>query len=160
MHCLYFYKVNFFKTNKTQKIVFANCKNKCWFIVQDVKNIYNKCPKKLAMMTNKKIKGKSRCADCMANKSFSHRINHKSESEIFVSQFCRSCSKYALFMALENVFYFYFKLLLDVKLLATIWMESNIAFFTKVQSGFLTWGASPLLSLVCPVISNFIADFR
>ena len=53
------------------------------------------------------------------------------------------------------------KLLLDVKLLVTIWMEPNIAIFTKVQSGFLTWGASPLLSLAYPdcVISNFITDF-
>ena len=54
-------------------------------------------------------------------------------------------------------------LLLDVKLLVTIWMESNIAFFKKAQSGFLI-GASPLLSLAYPVIdciiSNFITDFR
>ena len=46
------------------------------------------------------------------------------------------------------------KLLSDVKLLVTIWMEPNIAFFTKVQSGFLTWGASPLLSLAYPVIDK------
>ena len=30
------------------------------------------------------------------------------------------------------------KLLLDVKLIVTIWMEPNIAIFIKVQSGFLT----------------------
>ena len=51
-----------------------------------------------------------------------------------------------------------------MKLLVTIWIESNIAFFTKIQSGFLTWGASPLLFLAYPVIdciiSNFITDFR
>ena len=47
----------------------------------------NICPKKLIMMTNKEIKGKSRCADCMANKSFSDKIKHKSELEIIVSQF-------------------------------------------------------------------------
>ena len=34
-----------------------------------------------------------------------------------------------------------------MKLLVTIWMDSNIAFFTKSQSGFLTWGAPPFLSL-------------
>ena len=49
-------------------------------------------------------------------------------------------------------------------LLVTLWMESNIAFFTKVQGGFLTWGTLPLLSLAYPVIdcviSNFITYFR
>ena len=38
----------------------------------------NVCPKNLVMMTNKTPKGKSRCADCMANKLFSDRIKHKS----------------------------------------------------------------------------------
>ena len=38
-------------------------------------------------MTNKEIKGKSRCADCMANKSTFDKIKHKSELEIIVSQF-------------------------------------------------------------------------
>ena len=30
----------------------------------------NACPEKLVMITNKKIKGKSRCAGCMAIRSF------------------------------------------------------------------------------------------
>ena len=47
----------------------------------------NICPKKVIMMRNKDIKGKSRCADCMANKSFSDKIKHKSELETIVSQF-------------------------------------------------------------------------
>ena len=38
-------------------------------------------------MANKKIKRKSRCADCLANKHFSDTIKHKSELEIIVSQF-------------------------------------------------------------------------
>ena len=38
------------------------------------------------MMTNKEIKGKSKCAICIANKSFSDKIKHKSELEI-VSRF-------------------------------------------------------------------------
>ena len=42
---------------------------------------------KLIMMTNQKIKGKSRCAICMANKSFYDKIKHKSVIEIIVSQF-------------------------------------------------------------------------
>ena len=44
-------------------------------------------PKKQIKFTNKEIKGKSRCAHCMANKSFSDRIEQKSELEIIVSQF-------------------------------------------------------------------------
>ena len=51
-----------------------------------------------------------------------------------------------------------------MKLLVTIWMVSNIAFFTKVQNGFLTWGAYLSLSFAYPVIdcviSNFITDFQ
>ena len=47
----------------------------------------NICPKKLVIMTNEKLKGKSRCANCMANKSFSDRIKHKSELKMFLSQF-------------------------------------------------------------------------
>ena len=38
-------------------------------------NVY---PKKLVMMTNKVIKGTSKCADCMAIKSFSDKLKHKS----------------------------------------------------------------------------------
>ena len=40
---------------------------------------------KLVKMTNKKLTRK--CADRMANKSFFDEIKHKSELEIFVSQF-------------------------------------------------------------------------
>ena len=43
--------------------------------------------KKLIMMTNKKIKEKSRCAICMADKSFYDKIKQKSKLEIIVSQF-------------------------------------------------------------------------
>ena len=51
------------------------------------KHTDNICPKELIMMTNKEIKGKSRCADGMANKSFPDKIKHKSQLEIIVSQF-------------------------------------------------------------------------
>ena len=37
-------------------------------------------------MTNKKVKGKSRCADFMTNKSVFDKIKHKNEVEIFVSK--------------------------------------------------------------------------
>ena len=47
-------------------------------------NVY---PKNLVMMTNKVIKGTSKCADCMAIKSFSDKLKHKSQLEIFVSIF-------------------------------------------------------------------------
>ena len=43
--------------------------------------------KKLVMIINKKIKGKSRCADCMAIKSFYDKIKYRSELEIIVSRF-------------------------------------------------------------------------
>ena len=51
------------------------------------KHTNNVCTKNLFMMTNKKLKGKSRCANCMANESFSDKIKHKSELENVVSQF-------------------------------------------------------------------------
>ena len=38
------------------------------------------------MMTNIKIKGISRCADCLANKSFFDKIKDKDELEVIVSQ--------------------------------------------------------------------------
>ena len=43
--------------------------------------------KNLIRITNIKIKGKSRCADCLANKSFFDKIKDKDELEIIVSQF-------------------------------------------------------------------------
>ena len=39
------------------------------------------------MLTNKKLKVKSRCADCMAIKSFFDEIKGKDELEIIVPQF-------------------------------------------------------------------------
>ena len=42
--------------------------------------------KKIIMIT-KKIKGKSRCAESMANKLFFDKIGHKSGLEIIMSQF-------------------------------------------------------------------------
>ena len=51
------------------------------------KHTDNICPKELIIMTNKEIKGKSRRAICMADKSFSDKIKHKSELGIIVSQF-------------------------------------------------------------------------
>ena len=41
------------------------------------KHTYNTYPKKLVMMTNIKIKGISRCADCLTNKSFFDKIKDK-----------------------------------------------------------------------------------
>ena len=43
--------------------------------------------KKLVMMTNIKIKGISRCADCLAHKPFSDKIKDINELEVIVSQF-------------------------------------------------------------------------
>ena len=44
------------------------------------------CPKKLVMMTNINIKGISRCAECLAIKSFSDKITDKYELETIVYQ--------------------------------------------------------------------------
>ena len=51
------------------------------------KHNYNVCPKTLVMVTNKKIKGILKCANCLATKSFFDKIKHKRELEIIVSQF-------------------------------------------------------------------------
>ena len=48
---------------------------------------YNICPKKLIMMTNIKIKGISKSADCLAIKSFVDNIKEKDELQVVVSQF-------------------------------------------------------------------------
>ena len=45
------------------------------------------CPKKVVMMTNINIKGTSRCADCLAIKSFSDKIRDKYELETMISKF-------------------------------------------------------------------------
>ena len=50
------------------------------------KSTDNVCPKTL-IVTNKEIKGKSRCADCMPIKSFFDKVNDKSEQDNIVSQF-------------------------------------------------------------------------
>ena len=47
--------------------------------------------KETNQMTNKEIKGKSRCGICTANKLFSDKIKRKSKSEIVVSQFLIDC---------------------------------------------------------------------
>ena len=39
------------------------------------------------MITNRKLKGKSRCANCMTIKSFLDKIRSKGELEIFLAQF-------------------------------------------------------------------------
>ena len=48
---------------------------------------YNIWPKKLVMMTNIKIKGISRYADCLVNKLLFDKIKDKDELELTVSQF-------------------------------------------------------------------------
>ena len=44
------------------------------------------CPKKLVMITNISIKRTSRCAECLAIKSFFDKINDKGELETIVAQ--------------------------------------------------------------------------
>ena len=45
------------------------------------------CPKKLIMMTNIKIKGVTRCPECLAVKSFVDKIKYNDQLEVIVSQF-------------------------------------------------------------------------
>ena len=47
----------------------------------------NVCPEKLIMMTNVKIKGISRYADCLPSKMFVDKIKHKDKLRIVVTQF-------------------------------------------------------------------------
>ena len=45
------------------------------------------CPKKLIFIKNIKIKGVSRCADCLDIRSFVDKIKNKDELEVIVTQF-------------------------------------------------------------------------
>ena len=57
-------------------------------MVQTVKNILMKhVQKKLVKITNIKIKGTSRCADCLAHKSFVDKTKDKDELEVIATQF-------------------------------------------------------------------------
>ena len=47
----------------------------------------NVCPKKLIMMTNVKIKGISRCVNCLTSKTFVAKIKHNHESRVIETQF-------------------------------------------------------------------------
>ena len=78
------YCVNYvFKTNSQVKY-----KIRCWLIVQNVKSILIIfVQKNYSWWQVKKIKGKPRCADCMANKSFFDKIGDKRELEITAPQF-------------------------------------------------------------------------
>ena len=51
------------------------------------KHTDNTCPKKLVILTNKKIKEKPRCADCTAIRLFSDKTTDKYELKIIVPQF-------------------------------------------------------------------------
>ena len=75
------------KTNKKQK-QFSQV-TKTWKpIAQNVKSIpIMYVQKKLTMMTNIKIRGISRCADCLAHKSLLDKIKDKDQLEVIVSEF-------------------------------------------------------------------------
>ena len=50
------------------------------------KHTDNACPRKLVMLMKKKLKEKSRCADCMAIRSFFDKMRDKYELQIIASQ--------------------------------------------------------------------------
>ena len=59
-------------------------------IVKNIRNIQVKCkkhtsntfPKKLVLISKNKIKGKSKCAICLTERSFIHEIEYDLESEL------------------------------------------------------------------------------
>ena len=51
------------------------------------KHTDNVCPKKLIMMTNVKVKGISRCVNCLTSKTFVPKIKHNDESRVIETQF-------------------------------------------------------------------------
>ena len=64
----------FFKTNKKQKVVFSNYKT-MHIYCKNCKNIQVACfQKKLVLISKNKIKGKSKCAICLSEKTFIHEI--------------------------------------------------------------------------------------
>ena len=90
MHCWYFQKNKFSKTNKTnkkQKIVFANYKSMQTYCLECKKHTYNVSPKKQIMMTNIKIKRSQDVLIVWQKNSFFDEIKHKSEVEIIMSKF-------------------------------------------------------------------------
>ena len=46
------------------------------------KHTSNTCPKKLVLISKNKIKGKSKCAICLIERSFIHEIEYDLESEL------------------------------------------------------------------------------
>ena len=79
------------KTSKKQKIVFTSYKT-CICIVKTVKNIWiTHFQNKLVLISKNKIKGKSKCALCLTERTFIHEIGDKycleSELEIYCQFF-------------------------------------------------------------------------
>ena len=73
---------------KNQKIL--SHYKKCVFIVKSVKkHTSNTFPKKLVLISKNKIKGKSRCAICLTERSFIDEIAHDLENalEIYLQFF-------------------------------------------------------------------------
>ena len=83
-----------YKPDKKTNIIFTDYKT-CKFIEKPVKNTDNTFPKKLVLISKNKIKGKSKCAICLTERTFIHEFEDKydleSELEVYLQFFTDWC---------------------------------------------------------------------
>ena len=81
----------FLKPIKNKKIVFTSYKNMHMYCKNCKKHTGNTFPKKLVLISKNKIKGKSKCAICLTERTFIDEIEDKydleSELEIYLQFF-------------------------------------------------------------------------
>ena len=83
------FKLTHFLTNsnnqsvllKIKKIVFSNYKTMHMYCKNCKKHTGNTFPKKLILISKNKIKGKSKCAICLTERTFIHEIEGKYDLE-------------------------------------------------------------------------------
>ena len=80
-----------YKPNKKNKIVFPNYKNMQIYSKNCQRQTGNTFPKRLVLISKNKIKGKSKCAICLTERTFIDEIEDKydleSELEIYLQFF-------------------------------------------------------------------------
>ena len=75
------------KLTKSKNIIHILLKKMQIYCSRCKKYTDNACPEKLVMITNKEIKGKSRCASCMAIRSFFDKVENKYGLQTVAFQF-------------------------------------------------------------------------
>ena len=82
---------NNFSDNINRSMVFSNNKNMHMYCKNCKKHTGNTFPKKLVLISKNKIKGKSKCAICLTERTFIYEIEDKygleSELEIYLQFF-------------------------------------------------------------------------